>query len=114
MVEIFNKTLNPDKKVVYNFTKIYGIGLSTSLEICKNFNINPRLKLKQINPNTFHSIASYIEENYTVEKNLSWQKNLNISKMKALYIYKGIRHSSKLPLNGQRTHSNAKTRKRAF
>ena len=113
MVKLFNKVLNNEKKVIYNLTNVYGINKHQSLEICKNFNINPKLKLKQVNVNFFHKINNFIEENFNVEKNLKWDIKTRIDTKKKLRIYKGIRHSLKLPLNGQRTHSNAKSFKKS-
>jgi len=112
MIKLFNNILNKEKKIVYELTKIYGVNKFQSLEICKNLNINPKLKLKQLNINIFHKISNYMEKNFEIEKNLKWTIKTQIEEKKKLRSYKGLRHSLKLPLNGQRTHSNAKTFKR--
>ena len=70
MIKLFNNILNKEKKIVYELTKIYGVNKFQSLEICKNLNINPKLKLKQLNINIFHKISNYMEKNFEIEKNL--------------------------------------------
>jgi small subunit ribosomal protein S13 len=67
--------------------------------------------LKQLNINIFHKISNYMEKNFEIEKNLKWTIKTQIEEKKKLRSYKGLRHSLKLPLNGQRTHSNTKAKK---
>ena len=102
----------PQNKVLYvALTYIHGIGYKYSNDICSKLNLS---KLKRVNSLTEEEvlkIREFIDENYKVEGDLRRDISLNIKRLIDLASYRGSRHKKKLPVRGQRTHSNARTRK---
>jgi small subunit ribosomal protein S13 len=102
----------PQNKVLYvALTYIHGIGYKYSNDICSKLNLS---KLKRVNSLTEEEvlkIREFIDENYKVEGDLRRDTSLNIKRLIDLASYRGSRHKKKLPVRGQRTHSNARTRK---
>jgi small subunit ribosomal protein S13 len=91
-------------------TSIYGIGRPTAKDICKELNINPATKIKELTEEQLESIRSFIGK-MTVEGDLRREVSMNIKRLMDLGCYRGIRHRRGLPLRGQRTRTNARTRK---
>jgi small subunit ribosomal protein S13 len=91
-------------------TAIYGIGRQTAKNICKEVGIGPSLKIKELTEEQLESIRSVISK-MTVEGDLRREVSMNIKRLMDLGCYRGIRHRRGLPLRGQRTRTNARTRK---
>ncbi len=102
----------PQNKVVHvGLTYIYGIGNKFSEEICKNLNIPSNKRVNQLSEDEVVKIREYIDKKFTVEGDLRRETSLSIKRLIDLGIYRGIRHKKKLPVRGQRTRCNARTRK---
>ncbi len=101
----------PDKKhSVIALTSIYGIGLSTSRKICAKVGIAESTKIGELSEEVLDKIRSEVA-NYTIEGDLRREVSMNIKRLMDLGCYRGIRHRRGLPLRGQRTKNNARTRK---
>ena len=102
----------PQNKVVrVGLTYIYGIGDKCSHDICKNLNIPSGKRVNQLTENEILKIREYIDKNFDVEGELRRETSLNIKRLIDLATYRGSRHKKKLPVRGQRTRCNARTRK---
>ncbi len=111
MARIAGVDLPRDKRVEIALTYIYGIGLSRSQEILAATGINPDTRAKDLDVNEETTLRSYIEENYQVEGDLRRLENMNIKRLVDIGTYRGRRHRSGLPVRGQRTRTNARTRR---
>jgi small subunit ribosomal protein S13 len=102
----------PQNKIVrIGLTYIYGIGNKISQEICKNLNIPSSKRVNQLTDDEILKIREYIDKNINVEGELRRETSLNIKRLIDLATYRGSRHKKKLPVRGQRTRCNARTRK---
>ena len=102
----------PQNKIVrVGLTYIYGIGDKNSNDICKNLNIPSSKRVSQLTDDEILKIREYIDKNFDVEGELRRETSLNIKRLIDLATYKGTRHKKKLPVRGQRTRCNARTRK---
>jgi len=102
----------PQNKIVrVGLTYIYGIGNKYSQEICKNLNIPSSKRVNQLTDDEILKIREYIDKNMDVEGELRRETSLNIKRLIDLATYRGSRHKKKLPVRGQRTRCNARTRK---
>ena len=102
----------PQTKVVHvALTYIYGIGKKFSNDICTKLSISKNKKVNSLTENEISKIREFIDKNYKVEGDLRREVSLNIKRLVDLATYRGSRHKKKLPVRGQRTHSNARTRK---
>ena len=102
----------PQNKVVRtSLTYIYGIGDKHPYDICKNLNIPSTKRVNQLTDDEISKIREYIDKNFDVEGELRRETSLNIKRLIDLSTYKGSRHKKKLPVRGQRTRCNARTRK---
>ncbi len=102
----------PQNKIVrIGLTYIYGIGNKNSQEICKNLNIPSSKRVNQLTDDEVLKIREYIDKNINVEGELRRETSLNIKRLIDLATYRGSRHKKKLPVRGQRTRCNARTRK---
>jgi small subunit ribosomal protein S13 len=111
MARIANVNIPVNKKIVIALTYIYGIGLAKSQEICKAIDISPDKKVKDLDDNDLIKLRTIIEKSFKVEGDLRREVSLNIKKKKDIRCYQGLRHIKNLPVRGQNTHSNARTRK---
>ncbi len=112
MARISGVDLPKDKRVEIGLTYIYGIGRATSNEILKNVEINPDTRVKDLTEQDVAKIREYIDkQGLLVEGDLRREVNLNIKRLMEIGCYRGIRHRRKLPVRGQRTKTNARTRK---
>ncbi|MBW7898186.1 30S ribosomal protein S13 [Candidatus Brocadiaceae bacterium B188] len=100
-----------EKRIVVALTYAYGIGKALSLKILKELNIDENIRAKNLHEDQLSMLNAYIEKNFTVEGQLRRQEMQNISRMKSINCYRGIRHKVGLPVRGQRTKTNARTRK---
>ena len=102
----------PQNKVVsIALTYIHGIGLYSSKKICKKLNISESTRVNQLSEEQVLKIREYIDNNHKVEGDLRRDISVNIKRLVDLATYRGSRHKKKLPVRGQRTHCNARTRK---
>ncbi|HPQ20125.1 MAG TPA: 30S ribosomal protein S13, partial [bacterium] len=100
-----------NKKVLYSLCYIYGIGLTTAKKICEIANINPDVRVADLSEDDLTRIRNVIEKNFKVEGVLRAEVQRNIKRLMDIQCYRGIRHIRGLPVRGQRTHSNARTRR---
>jgi small subunit ribosomal protein S13 len=102
----------PNEKVVWvALTYIHGIGKKSAFDILYAVGVNPARRLKDLTDEELAHLTTEIEKNYVVEGNLRRQVQQNISRLKEIASYRGIRHRRGLPVRGQRTRTNARTRK---
>ena len=111
MARIAGVNIPQDKVVQVGLTYIYGIGNKFSENICKNLNIPKNKRIHQLSEDEIVKIRAFIDSNYSVEGDLRREISLNIKRLIDLATYRGIRHKKKLPVRGQRTRCNARTRK---
>ncbi|CAM79421.1 30S ribosomal protein S13 [Orientia tsutsugamushi] len=111
MSRISNVNVPTNKRVMIGLTYIYGIGRSTAQKICQEVQVSVNKKVKDLSNQELVALRSIIESKYKVEGDLRREINLNIKKKKDIRCYEGLRHIRKLPVRGQNTHSNARTRK---
>ena len=111
MARIAGTNIPTEKRLEIALTYIYGIGLNTSQKILKNLNIDPNQRVKNTPESDLAKIREYIEKNLTVEADLSRIVSGNIKRLKEIKAYRGLRHSAGLPVRGQRTKTNARTKR---
>ncbi len=100
-----------DKPTHIALRYLYGIGPTTALELCEKARINPQRKAKELSDEEVSRIATLLDREYTVEGPLRRQVQQNIARLKDIQCYRGLRHRRGLPVRGQRTRTNARTRK---
>ena len=111
MARIAGVDLPREKRVEIGLTYIFGIGLATSKEILANTEINPDTRVKDLTENDVSKLRDYIEHNVKVEGDLRREVSLNIKRLVEIGCYRGVRHRRNLPVRGQNTKNNARTRK---
>lgn len=111
MARISGVDLPPRKAVEYALPDIYGIGLTTARKILAKTGIDPRRKVNDLDENELALIRQEIEENFRVEGILRADVSANIKRLVEIGCYRGMRHKMGLPVHGQRTRTNARTRK---
>lgn len=111
MARIAGIDLPREKRVEIGLTYIYGIGLSTSQKILATTGVNPDTRVKDLTEEEVNEIRTYINKHLTVEGDLRRDVALNIKRLIEIGSYRGIRHRKGLPVRGQKTKTNARTRK---
>ncbi len=111
MARIAGINIPQNKIVSIALTYIHGIGLHSSKKICKKLNISGTTRVNQLTEDQVLKIREYIDGNHKVEGDLRREISVNIKRLVDLATYRGSRHKKKLPVRGQRTHCNARTRK---
>lgn len=111
MARIASVNIPDNKRLVVSLTYIYGLGPTMAAEICNKAKISKDKKVKELTDQELISLRNIIEREYKVEGDLKREVTLNIKKKKDIRCYQGLRHIRKLPVRGQNTHSNARTRK---
>ncbi len=112
MARISGVDLPREKRVEVGLTYIYGIGLSTSQKLLKEAEINPDTRIKDLTEDQVQAIRKAIDENHLLlEGDLRREVALNIKRLTEIGCYRGLRHRRGLPVRGQRTKTNARTRK---
>ena len=111
MARIVGIDLPNNKRIEIGLTYIYGIGLSRSKKILKDININPDIRVKDLNDEQIIAIRQTLTENYQLEGDLKRLEALNIKRLMEINSYRGRRHRLGLPLRGQNTRTNARTRR---
>ncbi len=111
MARIEGVFLPKEKRVEIGLTYIYGIGLRTSQDILKKSGVNPDVRVKDLTGEDVASIQKIITNDYLVGGDLRKEVTMNIKRLTDIGSYRGIRHKRSLPVRGQRTKTNARTRK---
>jgi small subunit ribosomal protein S13 len=111
MARIAGVDLPPNKRVEIALTYIYGIGRTQSSRILTEAAINFDTKVRELNDDEINKIRKLIEEQHRVEGDLRKDTSFNIKRLMEIGSYRGLRHRRGLPVRGQRTHTNARTRK---
>ena len=100
-----------DKAAVISLTYLYGVGSQTARDLCHSAGIDPQKKARELAEDELGRLAALMERDYTVEGPLRRQVQQNITRLRDIKCYRGIRHRVGLPVRGQRTRTNARTRK---
>lgn len=111
MARIAGIDLPKDKRIEIALTYIYGIGLKTATKILNETGVNPDTRVKDMSEDDVAKLREYIDHNITVEGDLRRNVALNIKRLTEIGCYRGLRHRRGLPVRGQRTKTNARTRK---
>lgn len=111
MARIAGVDLPREKRVEIGLTYIYGIGVASSNKILKEAGINPDTRVKDLTDDEVNSIRKIIDGSFKVEGDLRREVALNIKRLTEIGCYRGLRHRRSLPVRGQRTKTNARTRK---
>ena len=111
MARIAGVNLPTNKRALVSLTYIHGIGPKYAMDILKANSLDPTKRIKDFSEDEISKIRKSIDESYTVEGDLRRVVSQNIKRLKDLGCYRGLRHRKQLPTRGQRTHTNARTRK---
>ena len=111
MARIAGVDLPREKRVEIGLTYIYGIGRVSANKILQAANVNPDTRVRELTDDEVKRLAEVIERDYMVEGDLRREVALNIKRLQEIGCYRGIRHRKGLPVRGQRTKTNARTRK---
>ncbi|MGH2371044.1 MAG: 30S ribosomal protein S13 [Chloroflexota bacterium] len=111
MARIAGVDLPRDKRLEIGLTYIYGIGLTRAQKVCTDAGVDPNTRVRQLTDDEVARIRRYIEASFEVEGDLRREVQQNIKRKIEIGSYQGIRHRRGLPVRGQRTHTNARTRK---
>ena len=111
MARIAGVDIPRDKRVEISLCYIYGIGLTTSRKILERTRINPDTRVKNLTEEEVNRLRELIDREYKVEGDLRREVDMNIKRLIEIGCYRGLRHRRNLPVRGQRTHTNARTRK---
>lgn len=111
MARIAGVDLPREKRVEIGLTYVYGIGRTSAVKILEATGINPDTRVKDLTEEEIAKLRDAIDQNYTVEGDLRREVALNIKRLTEIGSYRGIRHRRGLPVRGQRTKTNARTRK---
>lgn len=113
MARIEGVDLPRDKRVEIGLTYLYGIGLRTSQQILAATRVSPDTRVRDLTEAEVTALRDYITQHFTVEGDLRREVQLNIKRLGEIGCYRGLRHRRSLPVRGQRTRTNARTRKGA-
>jgi small subunit ribosomal protein S13 len=111
MPRILGVDLPTDKLTHISLRYIYGIGATTALELCEKARVDPLRKAKELNEEEIARLATILDREYIVEGQLRRQLQQNIVRLRDIGCFRGVRHRRGLPVRGQRTRTNARTRK---
>jgi len=111
MARIAGVNIPPQKRLEIGLTYIFGIGGATARQICAELGLNPDEKVRDLTDDEVTKLRGYIDGELQVEGDLRRERQQNIKRLTEIGSYKGVRHRRGLPVNGQRTKTNARTRK---
>jgi small subunit ribosomal protein S13 len=111
MPRILGVDLPNDKPTHVSLRSLYGIGPATALRLCEQAKVDPRRRARELTGDDVSRLVTLLERDYTVEGPLHRQVRQNIERLEAIGCYRGLRHWRRLPVRGQRTRTNARTRK---
>ena len=110
MVYLFESELSKNKSLFFALTNIYGIGRTNAILICKKLGVSKNFKVKHLSKEQKRNLSKIIELlNIKLASDLKKRRSLNLKKLISIKSYKGLRRYQKLPVRGQRTHTNSKT-----
>ena len=111
MARLVGVDLPRDKRIEIALTYIYGIGLTTAKKIIAETGVDPNVRVKDLTEDDLAKLRDYIQGNLKVEGDLHREVSQNVKRLMEIGCYRGLRHRRGLPTRGQRTHTNARTRK---
>ena len=111
MPRILGVDIPNDRPAVISLTYLYGVGPQIARELCRRVGIDPQVRMREVTEEQVQKLASLLDNEYTVEGHLRRQRLQDIQRLKEIACYRGIRHRRGLPVRGQRTKTNARTRK---
>ncbi len=111
MPRILGVDIPQNKKTLYSLQYLYGIGPYLALELCERTDIDPEKRAHELTEDDLAKLAKLLEDEYVVEGQLRRQVGLHIARLRDIGCYRGLRHRKGLPVRGQRTKTNARTRK---
>ena len=111
MARIAGIDLPRDKRIEIALTYIFGIGRKTASDICAATGVDPDIRVRDLSEDDATKLREYIDDHYTVEGDLRRERNQNVKRLMDIGCNRGLRHRKGLPVRGQRTHTNARTRK---
>ena len=111
MARLVGVDLPRNKRIEIALTYIYGIGLTTAKEIIAATGVDPDIRVKDLSEEDIARLRDYIQQNLKVEGDLHREVSQNVKRLMEIGCYRGLRHRRGLPVRGQRTHTNARTRK---
>ncbi len=111
MARIAGVNIPTEKRLVISLTYIYGIGPVRAAQICKELGFKDSMRTKDLTDQDIVNLRNYIEKTFKVEGDVRRDVSMNIKRLQDLKCYRGLRHRNKLPVHGQRTRTNARTRK---
>jgi small subunit ribosomal protein S13 len=111
MARIAGVDIPREKRLEISLTYIFGIGRPTALKICKDLDLNPDTKVSELTEDEVNRIRTYVDDNLTIEGDLRRDIQGDIKRKIEIGCWQGVRHRKGLPVRGQRTHTNARTRK---
>jgi small subunit ribosomal protein S13 len=111
MARISGANIPNEKRIEVALTYIYGIGLKTSQKILKETKLDPNTRVKDMNEANLEKIRNIISQTHRVEGDLRLEVSQNIKRLKEISCYRGLRHGKNLPVRGQRTKTNARTKR---
>ena len=111
MARVAGVDLPRDKRIEIGLTYVYGIGLKTSQKILAATGVDPDIRVRDLSEDDAAKIREYVDKNCHVESDLKREVSLNIKRLMEIGCYRGVRHRRGLPVRGQRTKTNARTRK---
>lgn len=111
MARIAGVDIPREKRLIISLTYIYGVGNATAARICEATGVDPSTRVKDLTDAEVAELRSQVEGNFKIEGDLRREVNQNIKRKMEIGCYQGLRHRRGLPVRGQRTHTNARTRK---
>lgn len=111
MPRLLGVDIPADRPAAVSLTYLYGVGPKTARELCHKAGIDPRVRARELGEDEVARIAALLDKDYVVEGQLRRQTSQNISRLRDIGSYRGLRHRRGLPVRGQRTKTNARTRK---
>lgn len=111
MPRVIGVDIPPNKRLEIALTYIYGVGRVTALQVCAHLKLDPGMKARDLGEEQLAHIANFLQKEYSVEGQLRRQVAANISRLRDIGCYRGTRHRRGLPVRGQRTRTNSRTRK---
>jgi small subunit ribosomal protein S13 len=111
MPRVIGVDIPSNKRLEIALTYIFGVGRSTSMKVCAGLGLDPGMRASELTEEQIGQLANYLQKNYSVEGQLRRSIAGNISRLRDIGCYRGLRHRRGLPVRGQRTRTNARTRK---
>jgi small subunit ribosomal protein S13 len=111
MPRLLGVDIPADRQTVVSLTYLYGVGPKIARELCHKAGVDPHARARDLGEDAVARIAALLDKDYTVEGQLRRQVSQNISRLRDIACYRGVRHRRGLPVRGQRTKTNARTRK---